>query len=176
MIINSIAGRSASGKNPRTLIRKSVDWLKHCPRTDAGVSCRAGAATEEYEAFTSYWYSKHHSHSSYHYGIINIIISTQYSLTLYQPLTCIQDLNHLRTHLTQQLNIVSKEDWYRVSGPDLAQHGARKLLNKHSGSPSATIRALFPAHEWLPWMFAVSAKGYWNNKDNQGKLLLFLNE
>ena len=64
---------------------------------------------------------------------------------------------------------MSIEDWYNVSGADLSQYGARKLLNRHSGSPGATIRALFPSHEWLPWKFAVSAKGYWKSKDNQGK-------
>src|SRR4051812_43252618 len=39
---------------------------------------------------------------------------------------------------------------------------------------SKTIAAIFPEHEWIPWKFDRTQKGFWENAENRQKFLDWL--
>lgn len=47
------------------------------------------------------------------------------------------------------------DDWYNITTPSLAKHGASALLStKYSNSPSALVMGVYSSHNWEPWRFA----------------------
>ena len=44
----------------------------------------------------------------------------------------------------------------------------------YNGSPSQALQAVYPEHEWLPWKFSNSPKGFWKKKENQKKFFDWL--
>eukprot|EP01122_Echinamoeba_exundans_P016844 TRINITY_DN8668_c0_g1_i1.p1 TRINITY_DN8668_c0_g1~~TRINITY_DN8668_c0_g1_i1.p1 ORF type:complete len:358 (-),score=18.10 TRINITY_DN8668_c0_g1_i1:317-1390(-) len=52
-----------------------------------------------------------------------------------------------------QLNIQQMKDWYSVSLEQMSKFRAERLIAVHGDSLSATLRAVYPEHEWQEWMF-----------------------
>ena len=47
-------------------------------------------------------------------------------------------------------------------------------MNSHNGSPFQALQAAYPEHEWLPWKFSNTPKGFWEKKENQKKFFDWL--
>jgi hypothetical protein len=40
-------------------------------------------------------------------------------------------------------------------------------MQKYMDSPYQLLSTVFPEHDWLPWKFGHTPKGYWENMKNQ---------
>eukprot|EP01027_Heterolobosea_sp_BB2_P026356 GEZU01040587.1.p1 GENE.GEZU01040587.1~~GEZU01040587.1.p1 ORF type:complete len:509 (-),score=114.87 GEZU01040587.1:129-1430(-) len=74
----------------------------------------------------------------------------------------------------RQLNVAKPDDWYNVSGKDVAELGGGGgfLYTYYGGSLYKALCAVYPEHgEWLPWRFRVVPSGFWMDKANQRRFL-----
>ncbi len=59
------------------------------------------------------------------------------------------NLEHQRSFmdgLAKKLNIEDKEDWYKVKGPSLLEHGGGRLLMIYNGSMSKLLSSVYPEY------------------------------
>jgi len=48
------------------------------------------------------------------------------------------------------------------------------LLAAYKSSPSKIVTTLYPRHQWLPWKFTSTARGWWADKTNQKQYFTWL--
>lgn len=48
--------------------------------------------------------------------------------------------------LAKKLNIITKEDWYRITFRAFVRNGCGSLLAKHNDSPSALLKSVYPEY------------------------------
>jgi hypothetical protein len=75
------------------------------------------------------------------------------------------------THLGPKLRIESMEDWYRVSGKDIRQHGVAHIISMYGGLPNV-LKSVFPDHNWDDTLLARRAP----KKSRQLRLLQALRD
>jgi hypothetical protein len=61
----------------------------------------------------------------------------------------------------------TQDDWYKVRQVTLQGAGVSPLLNLYSNTKYLMLKTLYPEHEWLPWRFKPTPKGFWNDIGNQ---------
>lgn len=67
------------------------------------------------------------------------------------------------------------DDWYQLTVEMVTKHGGRTMIiNYYNGSPFTALQAVYPEHEWLPWVFSATPKGLWTNRDNHFKFFDWL--
>eukprot|EP01122_Echinamoeba_exundans_P006705 TRINITY_DN1942_c0_g1_i1.p1 TRINITY_DN1942_c0_g1~~TRINITY_DN1942_c0_g1_i1.p1 ORF type:complete len:508 (+),score=56.20 TRINITY_DN1942_c0_g1_i1:285-1808(+) len=58
--------------------------------------------------------------------------------------------------------------WYAVSPNEYRKKfGAKLIDSEFSGCLASAVMATFPEHEWLPWKFSTTPKGFWTEKKNR---------
>jgi len=57
----------------------------------------------------------------------------------------------------------SYDTFYNVTQRDLVLAGGKGLLALYGHSPSRLFRQVFPDHQWLPWRFSSTPRGFWNS-------------
>lgn len=68
-----------------------------------------------------------------------------------------------------QMGYTKMEDWYNVTQEDFHKYGAGRLFVRYSSSPSKTMQAIYPEHQWMPWRFRSCPRGYWDKVIKDGK-------
>eukprot|EP01118_Nematostelium_gracile_P009093 TRINITY_DN3048_c0_g1_i1.p2 TRINITY_DN3048_c0_g1~~TRINITY_DN3048_c0_g1_i1.p2 ORF type:complete len:336 (+),score=65.90 TRINITY_DN3048_c0_g1_i1:28-1035(+) len=78
--------------------------------------------------------------------------------------------------LTKELQIKSKEDWYRVKKEEIIDHDKYGLLDQlYDGSLRKALEDLYPDHKWLPWKFDESMPlGKWREMHVQRDFMDYL--
>ncbi len=70
--------------------------------------------------------------------------------------------------LGRRLGFVSPEDWYQLRAAHFIQnHGAALFWHFYDSSVYCAMRDCRPQHEWLPWLFSKTPKGYWHEAENR---------
>lgn len=84
--------------------------------------------------------------------------------------------------LARQLNIKDMDGWYKVTYKDMQTRKGSRLLQLYGYSVIKVLKAVYPEHDWHPWLFnkvpagnyhsvtrriLTFAKGYWNDKGNR---------
>lgn len=60
------------------------------------------------------------------------------------------------------------KDWYNYSSMDIYECGGRGILHHYySDSLFQALRDIYPTHDWAPWKFARTPRGYWKDIENQ---------
>jgi len=72
------------------------------------------------------------------------------------------------------LNVNKMEDWYGITVELFTINHGGGLLSLHGNSPGELVMSTFPEHDWKPWMFKVTPKGFWPKKENQQAYLEWL--
>lgn len=77
------------------------------------------------------------------------------------------------------------EDWYKFTNKDFEAYGGRGLLKESSGlftssfsifissGISGLLSSVYREHTWLPWCFSFVPGGFWDDKDNQLKYMVY---
>ena len=79
--------------------------------------------------------------------------------------------------LGDQLEIMSPDDWYCVTGADFfSHHGGGLLNNEFNGSVQAVLSDYMPQHPWKAWCFQSVPQCYWASPENRREYLLWLGE
>ncbi len=75
-------------------------------------------------------------------------------------------------YLEAKLGYVNPEDWYRVGVRDFIQNNGAALVAKHG--VHVLVQELYPDYEFLPWKFQTAPDGFWNEKKNRLRFLVWL--
>lgn len=82
---------------------------------------------------------------------------------------------HFFDWLGKELGYKEMDDWYNVTKEDIYKHGGVGLLSHHYGdSPSRALQLVYPAHNWIPWRFGYTPRGFWNKQENHRKFFDWL--
>ena len=67
------------------------------------------------------------------------------------------------------LNISTKDGWYKVTQSDFERYGGSSFLRHYfSDSVFKVVSEVFKDHQWHPWKFHGGApKKYWDSKENR---------
>lgn len=87
------------------------------------------------------------------------------------------DVKNVRLYLEWLYNIMgftSDECWYKLRQDDLFKNHGRGLYSKYNCSILSILNSAYPDMEWLPWLFAITTNGTWNDIDNHKKYILWL--
>jgi hypothetical protein len=76
--------------------------------------------------------------------------------------------------LGERLGIRDPSDWYRVTNQDFRDHGGGAFLLHYDSTVSAAIKAYLPDYDWKDWMFAKTPKGFWHQRKNRQRYMLWL--
>jgi hypothetical protein len=68
--------------------------------------------------------------------------------------------------LAQTLNYSSMEDWYKLKGKDLHEHGGGGLAEIYGNSPFKLLQDTFSEYPWKSWKFYRVPDGFWQNESN----------
>ena len=70
--------------------------------------------------------------------------------------------------LGRRLGFISRDDWYQVCNTDfIRNHGGALLWRMYGSSVHAAMRDYRPLHEWIPWLFSKTPKGFWHKAANR---------
>jgi len=84
--------------------------------------------------------------------------------------------NH-RTYMQwfgERLGIREPSDWYHVTNQDFRDHGGGAFLLCYDSTVSAAIKAYLPDYDWKEWMFDKTPKGFWDQRKNRRRYMLWL--
>jgi len=76
----------------------------------------------------------------------------------------------------RKMGVCRWEDWYRVARKDVLRHGGEALLLRYRHSLYRMISAVFPEHDWKPWLFTRVSPGFWKHPENRRHYLCWLGE
>jgi len=76
--------------------------------------------------------------------------------------------------LELELGIFVHDNWYNVRVEDIHSRGGSAFLDYYNGSLSIALSALYPHHNWKPWLFRQAPNGYWDDDRNVGLYLDWL--
>ncbi len=84
--------------------------------------------------------------------------------------------NHRRymKWLGRQLGIRRPSDWYRVSNRDFRDNSGGAFLIHYDSTVSQAIMSYLPNYDWKPWMFDKTPKGFWHEKKNRRRYMIWL--
>ena len=68
--------------------------------------------------------------------------------------------------LAKELGVNNLEDWYNVSIFTIRSYGGDEVMNIYHGSQVDVLKNIYPDHNWKPWKFLHSPKGFFNSRDN----------
>jgi hypothetical protein len=64
----------------------------------------------------------------------------------------------------KQLGVATLTDWYQIKAQQVADLGGATLLQHHYGSSlSRALIAVYPSHEWMPWLFPQVGMWFWHD-------------
>jgi hypothetical protein len=66
--------------------------------------------------------------------------------------------------LAEQLGVETYEDWYKMKGKDVSEHGAWAVLVQFNGSLHTALSAVYPEYDWYPWLFPQNTKLFWERE------------
>ena len=70
--------------------------------------------------------------------------------------------------LGQHLGFATQDDWYQVCNTDFVHnHGGALLWRVYNSSGHAAMQDYQPQYEWIPWLFAKTPKGVWEEVENR---------
>jgi len=78
--------------------------------------------------------------------------------------------------LGHEMGVRCWDDWYRVTERNVKQHGGDGLLTRYDYSLLGILSSLFPEHDWKPWLFGRTPKGFWDQPENRRRYMLWLGE
>ena len=58
------------------------------------------------------------------------------------------------------------EDWYNVTRKDFLNNYGKTLIGNKYNSNIQLLKSIFSEYEWLPWKFATTTKGFWDDIEN----------
>src|SRR4051794_35122882 len=68
--------------------------------------------------------------------------------------------------LGNKLGNKEMEDWYSLTSEILSKNYGSTLLQRHKSSPIELLKEVYPNHDWLPWRFPKTPRGYWDDFSN----------
>eukprot|EP01114_Cavostelium_apophysatum_P007737 TRINITY_DN1990_c0_g1_i5.p1 TRINITY_DN1990_c0_g1~~TRINITY_DN1990_c0_g1_i5.p1 ORF type:complete len:848 (+),score=203.21 TRINITY_DN1990_c0_g1_i5:93-2636(+) len=71
--------------------------------------------------------------------------------------------------LAVRLGLQTWQDWYKVSGKTIKEHGGTSVLRYFKDCPSKALMALYPEHPWNPHRFEKVSNKFWQDPANQRK-------
>jgi len=80
------------------------------------------------------------------------------------------------TWLGEELGYTTMEDWYELTHKNLVNNYGNGLLAQYCNSPSKVVIELFPDYKWIPWKFNTAPNGFWKNRENRKKYMVWLGE
>tara|TARA_B100001996_G_scaffold27295_1_gene20949 strand:+ start:141 stop:2144 length:2004 start_codon:yes stop_codon:yes gene_type:complete len=80
------------------------------------------------------------------------------------------------TWLGEELGYTTMEDWYELTHKNLVNNYGNGLLYYYCNSPSKVVIELFPDYKWIPWKFNTVPNGFWKNRENRKKYMVWLGE
>ncbi len=78
--------------------------------------------------------------------------------------------------LGHEMGVCHWQDWYRVTETDVKQNGGDCLLTRYNYSLLRIFSSLFPEHDWKPWLFRWTPRGFWDQPENRRRYMLWLGE
>ncbi len=79
--------------------------------------------------------------------------------------------------LGRRLGFVSRNDWYRVCNRDfIRNHGGTLLLKIYCSSVYIAMQDYQPQHEWIPWLFHKTPRGFWEEAENRRSYMEWIEE
>lgn len=70
-------------------------------------------------------------------------------------------------------SLTSPEPWYQISFDLVSERSGATLVQKYYSSSAANaVMEVFPEHNWQPWKFNISPKGWWDSLQNQRRFLI----
>jgi hypothetical protein len=76
--------------------------------------------------------------------------------------------------LGERLGIREPSDWYHVTNQDFRDNGGGAFLLQYDSTVSAAIMSYLPDYDWKEWMFDKTPKGFWNQRKNRRRYMLWL--
>ncbi len=77
--------------------------------------------------------------------------------------------------LGKHLGFRKPQDWYQVTTKSFSENGGAGLLSlRFNGSAIRATKHLFPHFEWHEWKFLVCPNGFWKDKCNRKRYLVWL--
>lgn len=76
--------------------------------------------------------------------------------------------------LGEQLGIREPSAWYHVTNQDFRDHGGGALLIHYHSTVSAAVMSCLPEYDWKEWMFDKTPKGFWDDRRNRRRYMLWL--
>jgi len=76
--------------------------------------------------------------------------------------------------LGDQLGIREPSDWYHVTNQDFQNHGGGAFLLYYDSTVSAAVKSYLPDYDWKEWMFDKTPKGFWSQRKNRRRYMLWL--
>lgn len=74
-------------------------------------------------------------------------------------------LDYLRW-LGKRLGVKKKEDWYQVKRSDFKENLGGGFIKRFK-TPFYGLKAAYPRHNWLPWLFENVPVGFWDEDSNR---------
>jgi G:T-mismatch repair DNA endonuclease (very short patch repair protein) len=68
------------------------------------------------------------------------------------------------------------DDWYNITPADFLDNKGNGLLDKYNYTISSILTEAYPDTIWYPWLFRITTKGTWKNKENHSKYIKWLEE
>ena len=78
--------------------------------------------------------------------------------------------------LGEKLGYTTMEDWYELTHKDMTDNYGSGLLHYYCNSQSKAVIEIFPNYDWIPWKFNMTQSGFWKNRDNIKKYMVWLGE
>lgn len=73
--------------------------------------------------------------------------------------------------MAEVLHIFRQQDWYGVTGKDIAELGGSGILSIYDCSVAQTLKSVFPEFDWNPVQFQRTPRDHWTNVGNHEKFV-----
>lgn len=73
--------------------------------------------------------------------------------------------------LGRHLEFQKMDDWYKIMGKRIAEHGGYTLLTRYGHSTSKLVMSVYPNHKWISSSFDPTLGTRWGSKENQQQFL-----
>ncbi len=80
------------------------------------------------------------------------------------------DLENCRKYVKwfeKQSGFKSKKDWYEIRQDDIYALQGSGMLNHFACSVQQLVSAIYPDHDWKPWLFTQVTKNFWPQNENR---------
>src|SRR5689334_7486762 len=79
--------------------------------------------------------------------------------------------------LAKRLGYYSLDDWYNITLEDIQRYGgAIRIHDYFNNSPSKALLTVYPEHNWMPWKFRMSPRGFWEKSEHHLQFFNWLGE